>query len=375
MADFTVSPNMNLSIPTVGEEAGPQYATDINNSLNTIDSHNHSAGSGVLITPSGLNINADLPMNGNNLTLINTNRFISLSGTLANTAPNIGCIYVSGNELYYNDYSGGNIVPITNNGNVNAGAGSIGGLPSGTASVNYTASTYVFQSATTVSATIDVGSVILRNTTASSNGVTLQAVTALGSNYTLTLPLIPAQTNVMTLSSAGNMGSVTWDAVGQNMTSVGADAIAASMDSTGTNAIIATMGQTGANAIAANTNNPNFGGKAAQEDGLNIVVSNTNATNSLCIVRGVVSAAGAIVAGEGFTVSTNTPGANDYTVLFTTNFGDIPGVTVTAVGSPGNTFANIIAGSPNSTGFSVFFGTASGPSPQGFSFIAIGQRP
>ena len=66
---YIVSPNMNLIIPTVGLEAGPAYATDVNNSLTLIDSHNHSAGSGVPITPSGLNINSSLPMAGNFLTL------------------------------------------------------------------------------------------------------------------------------------------------------------------------------------------------------------------------------------------------------------------------------------------------------------------
>ena len=34
---FTNSPNMNLPIPTVGGEPGPNYATDVNSSLTLVD--------------------------------------------------------------------------------------------------------------------------------------------------------------------------------------------------------------------------------------------------------------------------------------------------------------------------------------------------
>lgn len=242
---------MGLSIPGVGVTAGPSYATDVNNSLTTIDGHTHSPGSGVPVTPSGLNINADLPIGGYNLTLIRTTRFQSLSATLTNTAPDVGCVYIVGNELYFNDYSGGHNVQITNNGNVNAGAGSITGLPSGTASVNFTSAKYVFQSATSIAAVLDCASLIIRNTTASSNGLTLQAPSGLGSNYSITLPTVPAQTNVMTLTSAGNMGSINYDAVGQAMTSVGADAIGVTMDATGANAVANTRTRATGSTVAA----------------------------------------------------------------------------------------------------------------------------
>ena len=61
---YTISPNMSLIIPGVGSEAGPTYAQDVNNSLTIIDQHSHVAGSGVPITPSAININALLSMNG-----------------------------------------------------------------------------------------------------------------------------------------------------------------------------------------------------------------------------------------------------------------------------------------------------------------------
>lgn len=363
MASFTTSPNMALQIPTVGVEPGPQYATDVNNSLNIIDSHNHSAGSGVLITPSGLNINSDLPINSNNLTLVYSTRFQSIVSPIPNSSPNIGCIYVSGNELYYNDFSGGHQVQITNNGSVNAGAGSITGLPSGTASVSFASSTYVFQSATNVAATLDAASIILRNTTPSSFGLTLSPPNALGSNYTVTLPALPGVTSVMTLTSSGNIGTVTYDQVGQNMSVVGADAIASTMDASGANTILAT------------SLNGNLGGKAVQEAGLNLVVSNTNAGQSLSIVRGVITNSGGIVSGEGFSVSLGATGV--FNLTWTNQFSDTPSMTVTAYDNltsfQGTAFINACTNLGAVVHTSTLFGV-SNAAYESFNFIAIGQR-
>lgn len=224
-AQVVVSPNMNLPVPIPGVTTGPDWASDINSSLTLIDSHNHSAGQGVQINPNGININADFPMNNNNITTIKTARFFSQPSPITSTAPNVGAVYVSGNELYYNDYTGGHQVQITNGGSVNAGAGSITGLPSGTASVAYSGGTYVFQSATNTAANIDGESFILRNSAANSKGLTLSPPAAMGADYGLVLPNLPAQTNVMTLDTSGNMGSITYDAVGTNMTATGANAI------------------------------------------------------------------------------------------------------------------------------------------------------
>ena len=114
--------------------------------------------------------------------------------------------------------------------------GSISGLAS-PASASYDSGdgTFVWQSNSNTPANMDAGSYIFRNDTVNSNGITVEAPAALGSNYTLTLPAIPSQTNVMTLDTSGNMGSITYNQVGQAMTSVGADAIAESVTrSTGT---------------------------------------------------------------------------------------------------------------------------------------------
>jgi len=203
----TITPNMSLIVPGVGTEPGPTWGTDLNSDLGILDQHNHSSGQGVQINPSGININADLPINGNNLTFVKTVNFQSQPSSLPGAAPNLGAVYVAGNELYYNDESG-NVVAITKTGSVNAGAGSITGLPSGTASASYNSGsqTFVWQSATNTPANMDGGSFIFRDITANSHGVTLSAPTALASNLQLFLPAaLPASTSLVTIDTAGNI--------------------------------------------------------------------------------------------------------------------------------------------------------------------------
>lgn len=207
MANTTISPNMNLIVPTVGVEAGPTWASDLNASLTIIDGHNHTSGQGVSITPGGLNINSDLPFGINNATLLRSVRFSPQLTTLS-SATDIGCLYEAGVDLYYND-GNGNQIRITQSGSVSGSAGTITGLPSGTASAAYQSvpKTFVFQSSTNTSANLDGASLILRNLSASSNGLTLSPPSALASNYTLTLPTIPSSTSFVTMDSSGNFGT------------------------------------------------------------------------------------------------------------------------------------------------------------------------
>lgn len=236
MSNTTLSTNMNLPVPSVGIDPGPQWGSDLNACLTLIDAHNHSLGSGVQITPSGLNINADLPFGGNNATTLKEVRFSNQTAAITSASPDISALYSvgSGGDLYYND-SAGHQIQITNAGSVSGSTGTITGLPSGTAGAAFASSTFKFTSATLTAANVDGRNMILRNSTASSKGLTLQPPTAMGSDYSLTLPSVPAQTNVMSLDNTGAMSSVTFDAVGTTMTSVGANAIATSMTrSTGT---------------------------------------------------------------------------------------------------------------------------------------------
>lgn len=201
----TTSPNMNLVIPTIAVDSGLVWEQSINADLLILDQHNHSPGSGQPITPAGLNISSDLSINNNNLTVARSLRLNPQTSPLALTA-DLGCLYESGVDLYYNDGSG-NQIRITQSGSVSGSAGTITGLPSGTASASFGAGIFVFQAATNTAANLDVGSVLLRNNVASSKALTLAPPNAMGANYNLVLPSLPGAQQIMTLDSSGVMAA------------------------------------------------------------------------------------------------------------------------------------------------------------------------
>ncbi len=228
--------NMLLPIPVSGVDPGPDYSLNVNACLATIDSHNHAPGFGVQITPNGLNINEDLSIGTNNLILVRSLRFNPNPSALSG-ATDLGCLYEAGVDLYYND-GNGNQIRITSMGSVTGSTGTITGLPSGTASASYSSPTFTFQSATSTAANLDCRSIVLRNSTASSFGLTLSPPT-LSANYSLILPALPSvSATFLQLDTSGNITAVNnADGIGSLMTSVGADAIGISMTLTGANAI------------------------------------------------------------------------------------------------------------------------------------------
>lgn len=205
-SNFYPSANMGLPIPSVGIDGGPDYASNVNAALTLIDSHNHSAGSGVQITPAGININADLTFAGFNLTNARSIRLGIQSTTLVG-ADDLNCLNDVNGDLYFND-GAGNKVRITQSGGVVGSPGSISGLAS-PASATYVAlnSTFVWQSAASTPANMDAASYILRNLTASSKGLTLNPPNAMASNYSITLPALPGVTSFLSMDASGNMGA------------------------------------------------------------------------------------------------------------------------------------------------------------------------
>lgn len=206
---------MNLPIPVVGVDPGPDYATDLNSCLTIIDTHNHSSGSGVQITPSGLNINIDLPISNNNITGAKSVRFQPQSVALGGSSDK-GCLYEVVSDLYYNDASG-NQIRITQSGAVAGTPGSISNLVA-PASASYVSGslTFVWQSDVNTAANLDAGSIIVRNLTASSNGITISPPVSLASDYTITLPALPASQKFMTLDASGNI-SAPWSVDGTTL--------------------------------------------------------------------------------------------------------------------------------------------------------------
>ena len=189
---------MSLIIPGVGSEAGPTYAEDVNASLTLIDQHDHTPGNGVQITPAGLNINAALTLNSNFLTTV-----AGVTFTAQSTTPAVSTIYENSVDLYFVDGVGNNI-RLTQSGGLAGTPGSISGLVS-PASATYVpiSSTFVWQSNTNIAANMDFGAALLRNISPNSTfALTLQPPT-LSSNYTITLPTIPASTSFMAMDNSG----------------------------------------------------------------------------------------------------------------------------------------------------------------------------
>jgi len=96
---------MNLALPVVTVTLGPTWASQLNAALEVIDTHDHSSGKGVKITPAGFNVNADLDFNGfalNDLQKAALRAQISaLSG-----ASNANAVYSVAGDLYFTNGSG-----------------------------------------------------------------------------------------------------------------------------------------------------------------------------------------------------------------------------------------------------------------------------
>jgi microcystin-dependent protein len=197
-----ISPSMLLPVPIVGVELGEAYAVDINNCMGLIDSHDHSFGKGVPITPNGLNINTNLTIQGNYLTNvggITYSPLVSPSSTPDTTS-------VSGVDFYFTD-GNGTIIRITESGGIAGSPGGIGGLTP-PASVTYTSGnqTFTFQSNVNTAANLDAGSVTIREVLANAAGITLSSPSALASSYTLTLPpTLPSTPSFLQVDSSGNV--------------------------------------------------------------------------------------------------------------------------------------------------------------------------
>lgn len=202
-----ISPNMNLPVPQVGVEPGPDYASDINSSLTIIDSHTHASGSGVQITPSGLNINSDLTFQSNDAIALRSSRYTAQGSPLAE-GTDLGCVYVSGVDLYFNDING-NQIRITQSAAVAGTPGSISNLVSpATASYAPSTGTFIFESGASIPGNGDFASVTLREQVASPNGVTLASPLSLAANYTITMPAAaPASQKFVTMDSSGNLAA------------------------------------------------------------------------------------------------------------------------------------------------------------------------
>lgn len=201
MADTISSPNMNLPVPVPGVDPGPDYANNLNQCLNTIDGHTHAPGSGVQVTPLGLNINTNLPFQNHDATGISGVTFSAPASsallTRLYTAMQSGGGII---DLFFND-AAGNVIPLTKGGIVNSVASSIPGE-------SYAGGTFTWVqgAGSTTPANFDIGSVTIRpNVAMTTFGVVLSPPAAIASQYTLALPPLPSSQKIMTLDDSGNI--------------------------------------------------------------------------------------------------------------------------------------------------------------------------
>jgi hypothetical protein len=111
MATNIIDPVTGIVIPTPGEEPGENYAVDISNALSTLAHLTHTGASnqdGYQIPSAGINFNADISAQSNNLTSLRSTRYTSQSSTLSGVG-DVNCLYFSGGNAFVNNGSG---VPI-----------------------------------------------------------------------------------------------------------------------------------------------------------------------------------------------------------------------------------------------------------------------
>lgn len=108
MPNFTIDPITGIQIPTPSVDPGPDYSTNVSNALTTLAHLTHTGAAhldGYQIPSAGLNINADVSFQSNNITSLRSSRYTSQSGTLSGSG-DVNCVYVDGGNLFYNNGSG-----------------------------------------------------------------------------------------------------------------------------------------------------------------------------------------------------------------------------------------------------------------------------
>jgi len=206
---MSTTPNMNLDLPIPEVTTGPQYANMLVDALETIDNHDHSSGKGPRITPSGLNINANLSFADFLATSVGGVRLTSL-GSQPVGGSDLRQLYSYNGELYYRD-SAGNAVKITDGGNVNItapGGGFSGDFGTGTESVPYSSSTkvYSFLQDTGIAAPISAYQLKLLDDSSGSGTITISPPSGTITSHSFILAAaLPASQSFMQIDGSGNL--------------------------------------------------------------------------------------------------------------------------------------------------------------------------
>ena len=209
MSNTYITVLMNLSLPVVGAELGPLWASDLNTAFELVDAHDHTDGKGSKIPTGAILINDDLDLLEFGILNVKHLDFYNNAAALsAATYP--GAVYVAGGELYYNDESG-NQVKLTSAGTINVSSvGGIGGDystdPDVSADYSTAGTVFSFLSSPTIYSKMSLGDLKIFERVAGGHSAGLKAPTGLGADYDLSLfTALPASTLPVQLSAAGQL--------------------------------------------------------------------------------------------------------------------------------------------------------------------------
>ena len=112
MPTVNVSPNMSLPVPDLSDP-GPDYANNVNASLDIIDGHTHTGApsDGKQLDLSKQTTTGDVQLSDNNLGTTRSVEFVSQPGALVGSQ-DVNCLYVNSNTLGFNN-SAGTFIPLT----------------------------------------------------------------------------------------------------------------------------------------------------------------------------------------------------------------------------------------------------------------------
>ncbi len=209
---MTTLPNMGIVTPTLGGDSGV-WDDRINAALALIDAHDHTAGKGIAVPVSGLNINADLPLGGYGLTNLGKIGFSTIA------APSTGSknlfVNIDDNELYWRTNSGTN-VKLTNGASINTAL--VGGIVGDYAAVGAEVAfddankryTFKDQSSPTKKwARLASGPLRLYEYNSTSTNyveIACPAAPAFTASYGITLPTsLPGATSIVQITAAGQL--------------------------------------------------------------------------------------------------------------------------------------------------------------------------
>ena len=204
---MATTPNMNLDLPVVNTTTGPAWANSVNAAFDDVDAHDHSTGNGVKVSPTGININAELPFNGNDITELRSARFED-QGTVQTEATDLGCLQLVAGDLWWVNGNGTGVQITSGAGLSFASLGTIGGdfgQPGVTASITYSDTTkiYSFLQDSGITAGLYGSKLLLADASSGALAVTLTADAATGA-YELTWPIVaPTDDTVLSFNAAG----------------------------------------------------------------------------------------------------------------------------------------------------------------------------